>query len=51
VGAANKKKGELPLTYMLGYGRVTDCICVKYSNQFVVDGPNRKPFAREKQAD
>jgi hypothetical protein len=51
LGGVNKNRGELPLASILGYGRVDDCIRVKYSSKFVMDGPGRKSFEREKQAD
>jgi hypothetical protein len=47
----DKNRSELPLTSILGYGQVDDCIRAMYSSKFVGDGPGRKSFEREKQAD
>jgi hypothetical protein len=51
LGAVNKNRGELPLTQIFSYDQIGDCIRAKYSSKFVVDGPGRKSFEREKQAD
>jgi hypothetical protein len=47
----NKKRGKFPLTSVLDYGRVGDCIRAKYSSKFVADNRGRKSFEREKQSD
>jgi hypothetical protein len=50
--AVNKNRGDLPLTEILGYGRVGDCIPANDGSKFVGDGRAESPFiARNRQID